>query len=54
MTVSAAIPTVAMGQTYVFVTKSNVEGTFDDTQVLFGPAVLEVSPPAPVLDFSEQ
>ncbi|KAK5119238.1 hypothetical protein LTR85_007852 [Meristemomyces frigidus] len=53
MNITAPIPSVAMGQTYVFVTKSDVEGTFDDSQVIAGPAVLEVTPPAPVLDFSE-
>lgn len=41
-----------MGQSYVFVTKSDVEGTFSDTQVLFGPAVLEVKPPAPAIDYT--
>ena len=42
--VSAMIPDVASGQIYVFVTKSDVEGKFDGTQVLCGPAVLEVYP----------
>nr|POF26326.1 protein rds1 [Quercus suber] len=48
--IAAKVPSVAAGQTYVFVTSANVEGTFDDSKVLFGPAVLEVKPAAPVLD----
>jgi hypothetical protein len=40
-TVSVAIPSIAKGQTYVFITNSDVEGTFSDSAVLFGPAVLE-------------
>jgi len=50
--ITAIIPTVISSQTYVFVTKSNVEGTFSDSQILFGPAVLEVMPPAPTLNYS--
>lgn len=51
--ITSTIPSVASGQTYVFVTKSDVEGTFDDTQVIAGPAVLEVYPTTPTLDYSE-
>ncbi|TKA22028.1 hypothetical protein B0A50_08409 [Salinomyces thailandicus] len=46
-TIKATIPPIAMGQTYVFISKSDVENTFDQSQVLFGPAVLEVAPPPP-------
>ena len=35
------IPSAAQGQTYVFITSSDIEGTFSDSAVLFGPAVLE-------------
>lgn len=52
--VQAPIPSAAMGQTYVFVTKNNVNGTFADASVLFGPAILEVAPGAPMIDYSEQ
>lgn len=52
MKISAAIPSVAMGQTYVFVTKSDQEGTLSDAAVLFGPAILEVYPPAPSINYS--
>ena len=50
--ITVKIPTGIMGQAYVFVTKSDVETTFSDTQVLFGPAVVEVTPPAPVLNYN--
>ncbi len=50
--ITAAIPSVAMGQTYVFVTNADIEGTFSDTAVLFGPAVLEVYPPPPTINYS--
>lgn len=54
--VSGAIPaTIVGGQTYVYVTSTDLEGDFsdfDDTKVLFGPAVLEVKPAAPVIDYS--
>ena len=35
------IPAAAQGQTYVFITSSDIEGTFSDSAVLYGPAVLE-------------
>ena len=50
-TVSGKIPDVAMGQTYVFVSSTDVEGSLDDSKVLFGPAVLEVAPPKPALGY---
>ncbi|KAK5173421.1 uncharacterized protein LTR77_002102 [Saxophila tyrrhenica] len=52
--ITATIPQGIAGQTYVFVTKSDVETTFDDSQVLFGPSILEVNPAAPALDYSVQ
>nr|POF12756.1 protein rds1 [Quercus suber] len=51
--IAAKIPSAAMGQTYVFVTSADVEGTFDSSKVLFGPAVLEVKPATPTLDNSK-
>ena len=50
--ITATIPSIAMGQTYVFVTNTNIEGTFSDAAVLFGPAVLEVYPPPPTINYS--
>lgn len=56
--ISAAIPdTIVGGQTYVFVTSSDITGdfsAFDDTAVLFGPALLEVNPPPPVIHYKIQ
>ncbi|KAK5086204.1 hypothetical protein LTR70_007449 [Exophiala xenobiotica] len=51
MTVSATIPAGISGQTYVMVTSRDVEGSIDDTAILFGPAILEVQPPPPSVDF---
>ncbi|KAK4945502.1 hypothetical protein LTR10_015398 [Elasticomyces elasticus] len=50
MDITAEIPAVAMGQTYVLVTSKDVEGTLVDASVLFGPAIIEVMPAAPVID----
>ena len=49
MTISAEIPKTVEGQAYVFVTKKDVETTFDDSAVVFGPAILEVAPQPPTL-----
>ncbi|KAI1629059.1 ferritin-like domain-containing protein [Exophiala viscosa] len=46
------VPAVAMGQTYVFITSKDIEGTFVDANVVFGPAIIEVAPPAPVINDS--
>jgi hypothetical protein len=43
-TTSVDIPAVVEGQSYVFVTSKDVEGTFDQSAILFGPAILEVKP----------
>jgi hypothetical protein len=39
--VYVAIPSAAQGQTYVFITNSDVEGSFSDRAVLYGPAIVE-------------
>ena len=49
-TVSAAIPAGVSGQTYVFITSKSENATVPDSDILFGPAILEVAPPAPVSD----
>lgn len=51
---TAAIPKVAEGQTYVFVTSKDVEGKFDQSAILAGPAILEVKPQPPTYDAKEQ
>jgi hypothetical protein len=48
-TISAEIPKTVEGQAYVFVSKKDVETTFDDSAVVFGPAILEVAPQPPTL-----
>lgn len=54
--ISAAVPDEAVGgQVYVFVTDSDISGTaadYTDDAVLFGPAIVEVTPAAPAIDFS--
>ncbi|KAL1853294.1 hypothetical protein Plec18170_005290 [Paecilomyces lecythidis] len=52
--VSAVIPPEAQGQTFVMLTNSKISGTVSDGAVVAGPAVMEVLPPAPKLDFSVQ
>ncbi|KAF6233043.1 hypothetical protein HO173_008799 [Letharia columbiana] len=51
--IAAVIPPTAMGQTYVFISKSMTNGTITDAMILYGPAVIEVTPPAPTFDLSE-
>ena len=52
--ISATIPSAAQGQTYVFVTSSSVTSLTDASVILYGPAILEVNPPAPSIDYSIQ
>ena len=40
-TIAAVIPAVSAGQTYIFVTNSNITTTLNDSCILFGPAILE-------------
>ena len=51
--IAAVIPATAMGQTYVFISKSKTNGTITDDMILYGPAIIEVTPPAPTFDISE-
>ncbi len=52
--VSAVIPTTVQGQSYAFITSQNVTAALMDSMVLFGPAIVEVTPPNPMIDFGEQ
>ncbi|MCJ1309023.1 hypothetical protein MMC25_002678 [Agyrium rufum] len=52
-TISALVPATAMGQTYVLLTSTNTTA-IADSDVLFGPAIIEVTPPSPTFDVSEQ
>ncbi|KAI9718499.1 MAG: hypothetical protein M1828_006682 [Chrysothrix sp. TS-e1954] len=49
--ISATIPETTQGQTYVVLTSSNTTMLMD-SQVLAGPAIIEVTPPAPEIDDS--
>ena len=51
---SAKIPAEMSGQTYAFVTSTEATGAIQDSQVLFGPAILEVTPNAPTFDLAIQ
>ena len=51
--VTVTIPSVASGQSYFFVSSTDIEGALVDSEILFGPAILEVTPPAPSIDFGE-
>lgn len=53
-TTSAAIPEVAEGQTYVFVTSKEVEDKLDNSAILFGPAILGVAPQPPTYNEKQQ
>ena len=50
--ITTTIPATAMGQTYAVLTNSNVTTALADSQVIAGPAVLEVTPPSPTYDTS--
>jgi len=52
--ISAVIPATAMGQTYAFVTNAMANGTLMDSMILFGPAIVEVTPPSPSFDVNQQ
>ena len=53
--ISTIIPDTVMGQTYAFVTNADAKGgPLVDEIILFGPAVLEVTPSSPVFDIALQ
>jgi hypothetical protein len=52
--ITTMVPMTAMGQVYAFVTSSNVTGPLMDSMILFGPAILEVTPPSPTFDIYQQ
>lgn len=51
---TAQIPAKTQGQVYAFVTKDAATGALRDSQVLFGPAILEVTADAPTFDLTIQ
>lgn len=54
--ISAVIPPTAMGQSYAFITNAEVaaNATLMDSMILFGPAIVEVTPPSPTYDVNQQ
>ena len=52
--ISAMIPDTISGQSYAFITSSMTNMSVTDEMVLFGPTVVEVTPPAPMFDISQQ
>ena len=51
--ISGVIPDTAMGQTYVFLANANVSKAIMDSEILFGPAIIEVTPPSPTFDIAQ-
>jgi len=49
---TAAIPQQAQGQIYAMMTNAEVSGSIVDSAIVAGPAIIEVTPPAPTVDFS--
>lgn len=52
--VSAIVPATAAGQSYAFITNAETNTTVMDSMVLFGPAIVEVTPPSPMFDTTFQ
>lgn len=50
--VTAAIPQKAQGQIYAMLTNVEVSGSIADSAIVAGPAIIEVTPPLPTVDFS--
>jgi len=47
--IMATVPVGVEGQSYAFITNDN-SGVVNDTTILFGPAILEVTPSSPTFD----
>jgi len=52
--ISAVIPNTIAGQSYAFITNAMTNMSVTDDMVLFGPTVVEVTPPAPMFNVSIQ
>ncbi|KAI4123223.1 MAG: hypothetical protein LQ347_006238 [Umbilicaria vellea] len=52
--ISAVVPDTVAGQTYAFVTSSMASGSLMESTILFGPAIVEVTPPSPTFDLTVQ
>lgn len=53
MDVMAAVPNSVAGQVYVFVTSAASNGTLMSAGPVAGPAIVEIYPPAPMIDYSQ-
>lgn len=49
--IMATVPKGIEGQSYAFITKDN-SGFVNDTTILFGPAIIEVTPSSPTFDLT--
>ncbi|ODQ63387.1 hypothetical protein NADFUDRAFT_84512 [Nadsonia fulvescens var. elongata DSM 6958] len=49
--IEASIPEAVSGQSYAFITSDN-SGNLTDSSILFGPAIIEVTPSSPTFDIS--
>ena len=52
--IRAVVPDTASGQTYALLTNKNVTSALSDSDVIAGPSILEVTPPSPTFDISQQ
>lgn len=52
--ITAVIPDTISGQSYAFITSSMTNMSVTDEMVLFGPTVVEVTPPAPMFNITLQ
>lgn len=52
--ISAIIPDTISGQSYAFITNQAVNSAIMDDMILFGPTVVEVTPPSPDFNLSQQ
>jgi len=50
---TAAVPETTFGQTYVLLTKNDANGTVADSNVVAGPAILEVCSGEPTLNYND-
>ena len=53
-TITATIPNTIAGQSYAFITNAATNMSVTDDMVLFGPTVVEVTPPSPYFNISQQ
>ena len=52
--ITTTVPDTAAGQTYALLTNKNVTSALSDSDVIAGPAIVEVTPASPTFDVSQQ